>query len=256
MKLATTALAAFLLALALASCGGDSGSAEGTNPAALESSAWVLSDGIEVAGWEQAAPTVRFERGQLSGSSGCNTYGGKYEVNGSDLSVSEIFSTLIGCPPPAGGVEEEFMASLEDASEWQIEDRELVLSGGEDELRFRAASPEGSWRATSVLQDNAVKTLLAGSEITANFGETGVSGSGGCNEYDAGYRAKGSSITIELLGATEMACESPAGVMEQEAAYLEALPRAAEFRIENGSLMLLTAKGTVLASFEPAGEEG
>jgi heat shock protein HslJ len=43
--------------------------------------------------------------------------------------------------------------------------------------------------------------------------------------------------------------------MEQEGAFLEALPKAAKFRLEGGNLVLLTAKGTILATLEPAPEE-
>lgn len=50
-----------------------------------------------------------------------------------------------------------------------------------------------------------------------------------------------------------MACAGPRGVMEQEQAFLSALPRTAEFLVEAGNLTLLTAKGTIVATFEPAG---
>jgi len=261
VKLATTALAA-LLALALSACGdsdgggsSDGGDQTATDRAALEESAWVLSGGIDVDDWEQAPPSINFERGQLGGSSGCNTYGASYELDGSDLRIGGISSTAMACPPPAMEVEEAFMPKLEAISEWEVDDGELVLDGGEGELRFRAASPLGSWRATSILQGDAVKTLPAESwEITAEFDpEGGISGSGGCNLYGTSSRTRGGSIRIEVPERTEVLCE-PA-VMAREKAYLEALPRAAEFRLDNGNLVLLTAKGTILASFEPAEDE-
>lgn len=251
MKLGTAVLA--LLALAFAGCD-DGGSADKTaaDPAALEASDWVLSDGIDVKDWEQAAPSINFERGQLGGSSGCNAYGGSYEATGSKLQVTDLYSTAMACAPPGMEVEKAFTESLKAASEWAIDGKELRLGSDQGELRFRAASPVGSWRATSILHGNAVKTPLAGSEISADFSAGGgISGSAGCNEYDARYRTASSSIKIELLAVTEVECVSPEGVMEQEAAYLDALPRATDFRIENGGLALLTAQDTVVATFQP-----
>lgn len=250
MKLAITALAAALLAFALASCGGGEGTT-GADPAGLEGSAWVLSGGIDVAGWETAPPTVEFERGQVGGSTGCNSFGGSYETAGSSLKLGEISSTLKGCPPPTGNVERAFMEQLEVASEWRIEDGELVLAGDGSELRFRAASPAGSWRATSILQGDAVTSLLAGTEITAKISAGSIDGTSGCNNYRGSARTEGSSISIGQLSGTEMACSTPAGLMKQERAYLEALPRAAKFTVEAGGLVLLTAQGTIVATFEP-----
>ena len=37
--------------------------------------------------------------------------------------------------------------------------------------------------------------------------------------------------------------------MEQETAYLEALPTAARYEVEGRSLRLLTAEGTIVASY-------
>ena len=41
--------------------------------------------------------------------------------------------------------------------------------------------------------------------------------------------------------------------MEQEAAYLAALPRATHFRVNGAALALLSADGTYVASYVPAG---
>lgn len=254
MKLASIVVTAAAL-LALAACGGDeeTGVGEVADPAALEGTAWVLSGGIEVDGWQRAAPSVSFERGRIGGSSGCNQFGGIYEVSGSQLEVTELFSTLIGCRPPASDVEEEFMDTLEATPEWRLDGEELVLESDGGELRFRAASPEGSWRAISFLQGDGVSTLLPGTEVTAELAADGaLAGSAGCNSYGGSYKTRGSSISIGALYSTEMACTDPKGIMEQEQAFLSALPRAAEFELETGNLVLLTAKGTIVATFEPA----
>ena len=46
-----------------------------------------------------------------------------------------------------------------------------------------------------------------------------------------------------------MMCPEPEGVMEQEAAYLAALPTATNYRVDGRSLALLSADGTYVVSF-------
>lgn len=42
--------------------------------------------------------SINFETdGQFGGSVGCNTFGGEYKVNGSEIVFSDIFSTLMFC---------------------------------------------------------------------------------------------------------------------------------------------------------------
>ena len=48
---------------------------------------------------------------------------------------------------------------------------------------------------------------------------------------------------------TEMLCKGPAGVMEQERAYLEALPTATRFRVDGKNLQLTRDDGTRVADF-------
>ena len=61
-------------------------------------------------------------------------------------------------------------------------------------------------------------------------------------------------IEITQPAATEMACPEPEGVMEQEAAYLAALPTAVRYQISGPSLELQTAEGTLVATFTRTSE--
>ena len=158
-------------------------------------------------------------------------------------------------PAPADAVEREFVALLERVTSWRSEDGELVLLDDDEAelLRFQEATPVGSWEATAFLQGNAVATLIAGTEITATFDEDGtLSGSAGCNTYRAAYTRDRGRIEIDEPAATEKACAAPQGVMEQEAAYLAALPSARSYRVEGRSLQLLTDAGTIVATYTRA----
>jgi hypothetical protein len=63
------------------------------------------------------------------------------------------------------------------------------------------------------------------------------------------YATDQGGIEISPPASTRKACAAPEGVMEQEAAYLAALPTAAQYRLDGGSLALLSADGTYVASY-------
>ncbi len=250
MKSALPLLAALLASAALG-CGGDE--EEGAaDPSSLEGVPWVLASGVDVDGWEAVAPSLTFEDGQASGSSGCNQFTGSYAVDGSSLELVGIAMTAMGCPPPADEVEQASMDALQGTAGWRLEGEELVLVDADDAelLRYRPASPAGSWVATGLLQGDAFTSLLEGTEITASFDDEGaLSGSAGCNNYNASYTTDGSAIEIDAPSSTKMACPEPEGVMDQEAAYLAALPNAAAYRVSGSLLELLSAEGTAVVTY-------
>ena len=79
-----------------------------------------------------------------------------------------------------------------------------------------------------------------------------LAGSAGCNTYRATYEIDAGAITIGEPAATRKACPKPAGVMEQEQAYLAALPRARSWRLEGTLLSLFTAEDTYVATYQRA----
>ena len=255
MRLAVAPLAALLLLGAAAACGGDEEAS--ADPSTLEGIAWVLTSGVDVEGWEDVAPTARFADGMISGSTGCNRFGGSYTVDGDALELGEIAQSAMGCPPPADAVEREYGGALDNVRAWRVENDELVLLDGDgaELLRFRAATPVGAWQATGFLQADAVSSLIPGTEITASFAEDGtLSGSAGCNTYRTTYTTNRGGIEIDPPAATKKACAEPEGIMDQEAAFLAALPAAVRYEVAGPSLDLLTAEGTFVATFTRARE--
>lgn len=109
----------------------------------------------------------------------------------------------------------------------------------------------GAWEATGLLSSGAHSSLLADTQITAEFDLKGrVSGTAGCNRYTAGVSTDGTSIQISAAAATRMFRAAPEGVMEQEAAYLSLLSQAASFGIQEAVLDLYGADGALLVSYE------
>jgi heat shock protein HslJ/uncharacterized lipoprotein YbaY len=89
---------------------------------------------------------------------------------------------------------------------------------------------------------------VANTTITAQFGADGaLSGSGGCNNYNAQYTIEGSTIKISSPAATMMACPEP--VATQETAYFTALSAATTFTVDGGQLTLADASGNALVVY-------
>jgi heat shock protein HslJ len=226
---------------AVVGCGDDDGAA-GTS--SFENIAWALIS--------PQGPTATFTDGKVGGSGGCNQYGASYKQNGDALTIGKIASTLMACGTRIDAEERAYLAALERVASWRLENDQLMLADadGRTLLRFREASPVGAWTATSVRLPDSVSSTLQGTEITADFDDKGkLTGSAGCNTYTATYKTDGAKITISDVSATEMACDGPEGIMEQEQAYLDALPTAAGYRIEGLMLSLLKSDGTYVATY-------
>jgi heat shock protein HslJ len=94
-------------------------------------------------------------------------------------------------------------------------------------------------------------TALASTQISAAFnGKSGaVSGSAGCNQYFANYKADTDKLSVSGAGATKKLCAEPAGVMEQEQRFFELLQSMSRFTVRDGFLELTTANGARFLRF-------
>jgi heat shock protein HslJ len=226
----------------------------------FEGQPWVLVAGIPIpAEAGGTRPSALFADGRLGGSTGCNRYTTSYAADGHDLDLGQIATTLMACEPPAAEIEKAYVTSLARVEKWRLDDDQLILAdaAGAELLRFAPASPIGDWQLTGVLRGDAIVSPLSGAIPTARFGDDAkLSGSAGCNNYFASYTSVRGSIEITSPAATRMACLEPAGVMEQEAAYLAALPLAADFLVDGDSLELLGQDGRRLVTYTRASPAG
>ncbi|WP_292729529.1 META domain-containing protein [Methanoculleus sp.] len=208
--------------------------------------------------------TANFDDGNVTGNAGCNHYGGEYSLDGANLSISSLYSTLMYCETP-GVMEQEgrFMSHLANVSSYRVESDRLVLTDetGTDLLFFvqAPAVPPAplagtEWTLESYSQDGeTVSSLIVGTTVTATFSPEGkVTGSAGCNAYGAGYLLDGAKITIEPPISTKMNCNDPEGVMGQENTYLNLLPSVSSYRVEGNHLVLSDATGADLLFFMQA----
>ena len=236
------------LLLLMAGCSEDEGAA--LDPDALRGEPWVLTSGLDVDGWKASAPSARFGD-VLSGSSGCNQYTAAYTLDGDRMRLELESVSRMACEPPASTVERDYLAAIERVAGWRVDDGTLVLLDGDDDelLRFEVASPVGRWEVTGVRLPDSVSSPLPETTLTATFDADGkLSGDAGCNPYTTTYRAQRGTIEIAEPAGGRMMCETPEGVMEQERAYLAALPTAATYTVDGSNLSLLTADDTIAAT--------
>ena len=99
---------------------------------------------------------------------------------------------------------------------------------------------------TWVLTDLNGIDPLDGHRPTLEFKANQVTGNTGCNHYGGSYHIEGDTIRIEDLFYTEMACLDPAGIMEQETAFLSLLQSVGAYTINGNNLTLQTGAGKTL----------
>ena len=86
-------------------------------------------------------------------------------------------------------------------------------------------------------------------EITLQFGEGQVSGSGGCNDYVASFITEGEDdLRVESIGASRKLCDEL--ISQQERDYFDALAMVATFEQTDAStLSFLDGTGTTILTF-------
>lgn len=225
---------------------------------------WILTDqavdGEIVPVPEGALVSLFMEDGRANGTGGCNRYSAAYQLDGFDVTFSEIRSTLMACPSPAGEVEAAYFADLGRVASYRSGGIQMALldANGEVILEFDLA-PEasivGSWIAQGISdQVGGVVSSRSTSAITAVFGADGqMTGNDGCNDYFTSYVIEGDRITIAPeIGSTQMACASDA-LAEQSEWYHAALTAATTWSVDvKGALELRDDAGSLQVRYDAA----
>jgi heat shock protein HslJ len=108
----------------------------------LENTEWRL---IDLGGQRAlAGPSLRLDAEQIQarGSTGCNTYFGRYELAGQQLRFGPLASTRRACVDPEMNRQESaFLKALDETRAWRIAGDTLVLREDSGELaRFASQS--------------------------------------------------------------------------------------------------------------------
>ncbi len=225
----------------------------------LEGTRWNL---IEMNGTPVTDPgkaTLDFDEDSAGGIGFCNFFFASYEQDGSSLTIGDIGSTLMACPELDS--EADYFAALETVAGSRIDDGNLVLLNAEGDavLVYEPAKHtplEGTaWLLTSMHTDrDSMTSLVWGAEATAVVEDGIIGGTTGCNHYSGEFTVDGAEVEVGELIQTEMYCEEPEGVMEQEAAYLRLLAQVESYEIVRDRLTFFDAGGTQLLTYAAAAD--
>jgi ABC-type amino acid transport substrate-binding protein/heat shock protein HslJ len=95
---------------------------------------------------------------------------------------------------------------------------------------------------------DAMMSPIAGTTISALFGTDGkVTGSDGCNTYNAAYTASADTVTVDLPATTGMAC--PDDIATQGRTYLAELQQSQTYQISGNQLNIFAASGQKLLQY-------
>ena len=72
--------------------------------------------------------TAEFEDGTVSGNTGCNSFNGPYEIDGQNITIGPLASTLAACPTPELSTQEtNYLNALQLAKTFQVTGDQLDL---------------------------------------------------------------------------------------------------------------------------------
>jgi len=125
----------------------------------LRGTAWELTSLSESGLLSDTTITLEFSDDELTGSAGCNRYGATYQISGNSFTVSDLHATEMGCPEPAGILEQEqtYLAALRSADSFQLSDHEFEIldEAGASHLLF-ATHGGATTTNTAVTSDQPV----------------------------------------------------------------------------------------------------
>jgi heat shock protein HslJ len=205
---------------------------------------------------EATSYTILFNTdGSASIQADCNQVGANYTADGSNIAITLGPTTLAACRDDS--LDQQYLAALADAAIYFFEGGDLFLDLPADSgsMQFTAgdaaapAAPEATAEAAaeatptpapesdSVISpalgltfslvsygpQGAEQSVIEGTSITGVFTTEAVTGNAGCNDYSGVITPVEDYFTIGPVAVNEQACAEPAGVMEQEQAYLAAL---------------------------------
>ena len=255
----TAMLAASLL---LASCASATpGATPSPEPGTIAGVTWLLEDLGGQAPVEGSPVTAHFaDDGALFGSGGCNRFSGTYEVDGATLAVGDALpATMMACAEDVMALEAAFFTALTSARGFAVEDETLTLNdeSGAALGTLVAQSQElagTTWNITAYHDGvSDVVSVLESAEANITFADDGtLSGTAGCNRVLGSYTAGDAEISFGTIATTQMACMTPEGLMDQEAAIVAALESAATYSIEGDTLEMRTADDAIAVQFTRA----
>lgn len=98
----------------------------------IENKTWLLTSYNGKTPIENRRATIQFIDGQVSGSTGCNQYGGGYQIEGDEIILKDLYSTEMACMEPEGIMEQEqaYLELLRAAARFKVVEGVLTFYAG------------------------------------------------------------------------------------------------------------------------------
>ena len=156
-------------------------------------------------------------------------------------------SSVQDCPSNAGAITYQLQAYNAAGTTVAQDARVEVIQAQPTNTPVPPAPPlVGAW---NLVQLNG-QALVPGTTISANFNNGQVSGSGGCNTFNASYTTNGNNVTISYPAGTQISCAPE--VMDQESAFFQALSSVATYQISGPNLTFNNGGGATVLAFSGA----
>lgn len=196
--------------------------------------------------WVQFLPD-----GGFSFRADCNGGFGSYTVDGSNVTLGPLGTTLMLCPD--GGHGNEFIAALGQVTTWSIDQSEasdqlvLGLADGTS-LTFSPSLTGVVWQwAETQMSDDTVITPTNPENFYLSFSDDGsVVGEIDCNRAFGSYQTDGVQIAM-MLATTRIFC----GEDSQDSAYAYNLALVTSFVIRDGQLALAMPMDAGIVIYDP-----
>ena len=245
-RLGASAAVALPVALALAGCGGATGSPPEVT------GAWELvefsRDGEVVPEPVGGRATLTVTDDALSGTSFCNSYSGSYRLDGDDFAVSGLSSTEMGCAPELMDAEAVYLEALAAVEQAGNAEGYLVLSGGDAELRYRplpevpASDLTGTGWVLETLLDGEVASSTTGGRAELELSDDGTfTATTGCRELTGSWSLDGDVVRVTGVAPADETCDPDAA--EQDEQVVAVLSGDFQVAVTEDSLTVTGADG-------------
>ena len=195
--------------------------------------------------------TINFSKDSINGHSAVNTYFGNYKIQNNILILPNVGSTEMAGPQELMDIERKFFDILQSSPKISYDKETLTLSNNKGEIwTFKVLTLEKKlhntdWRLINMAGKNMKLQMKNEEQITLSFTENEINGNAGINNYSGTYKISNDNISIQGIGATEMA--GPDNLMRIEGEYLALLEHVKKIKLINQkTLVLTTDKGKTL----------
>ena len=233
-------------------------------PINLGGTAWRLMIEGDADGDTRAATLAFLDDRLVTGVTACRAYLATYSNSEGSVRFpsQSMLRTPQPCPEELRRLEGEFGDFLTWAREYSVYEE-----GGSSRLRVRSATGESltfeplppivediadaNWNLVAFVELRDIDfgmwyprstSVIQGTEVTISFEKDGIWGVSGCNSYRGLAEVADGSIKIDFQSFfyTELACDGPDGLMEQEERYLDLLPRMTRYGMYGDGLFMQT----------------